>query len=346
MRSKGQGLMATLLMFVPLLAVPVVATFGVPWLAAKAKSEGLPLPEFSNADITDAGVGQSRTARHSAEDLFAPVLDPPAVDLRMPSKEIPNHPPAPTVQNPHLRNASLVVPQEESWNDPFASLPKRKPTFPSQDPKTESFTPPKGLGDWTIKDTPPQTPSPSATSEAPLPQEFPEPENEETAVAGGNPFAEIDSELAKAKSFEPNVTVGSNAFEDPVPMPRVNRDPNRFDASRELFIKKNEPSSAPMQTAEVTPPAEVEPNTPSTLRGKAPERPPLTWDTARAHLKKFGITQFYLQPDAMGEVFHFRCAYSGGNSRINRVFEAQASDPLEAVGKVLTQLESYTARSN
>ena len=73
----------------------------------------------------------------------------------------------------------------------------------------------------------------------------------------------------------------------------------------------------------------------------------LTWDTARARLKALGITHFYLQPDPNGKLYHFRCAYNpGGNTRINRLFEAEAEEPLEAVRKVLNQVESWTARMN
>lgn len=356
MRSKGQGLMATLLMFVPLLAVPIVATFGVPWLSAKAKTEGLPVPELPSGHSHDSGVGQSRTARHSADDLFAPVLEPPAVDLRIASPAMPHASTPATGQNPHLQNASLVVSQDEAWNDPFSNLHQLQSAPSPQDRSSEAFTPPGGSDHWTINETPPETPGESESLEAPPPSEFPEPiqEKQPTSTAEVNPFAAMESNPPREEFSEsqppepgtpdPEVTVGTNAFEDPVPTPRINRDPNQFDASRELFAENKAPSAAPMQTAEVSPPSSppaVEPNAPGRVEGRASRKDPLTWDIARARLKEFGITHFYLQPDAQGQVFRFRCAYSpDGNPRINRLFEAEAPNPLEAVGKVLTQLEA------
>ncbi|MCA9070629.1 MAG: hypothetical protein KDA84_16980 [Planctomycetaceae bacterium] len=348
--------MATLLMFVPLLAVPIVATFGVPWLSAKVRTEGLAVPELPRSSSKATGVGQSRTARHSAEDLFAPVLEPPAVDLRMATVEMSQHHPAATGRNSHLKNASMVVTQEEAWNDPFARLTERKPAPDTDAKQTDAFNPPNDSDNWAIGDSPPMTPGESLPPEAPLPQEFPDPTKEETTDTDENPFAALDSnsppeEILESQTPEPQVEVGANAFNDPVPTPRVNRDPNQFDPTRELFLKNDGPSSAPMRTAEVAslspPPAAVESNTPNILKGVAPKREPLTWDSARARLKEFGISHFYLQPDAKGQVFHFRCAYSpGGNSRINRLFEAEAPNPLEAVGKVLDQLEASYPRAS
>ncbi len=167
MRSKAPGLMATLLMFVPLLAVPFLAGFGVPWLAAKSRGENLPIPDLS-PPLLESEIGHSHSGRHSAEDLFAPVTTQPAVDLRMKSDDTASQTPA-QAQNPHLRNASLVVSHDGSWEDPFEAPVRVSPAEQPLEEKpllrqavnptqTDPQTPLEG---WTVQEQAAETSAPA-----------------------------------------------------------------------------------------------------------------------------------------------------------------------------------------
>ena len=353
MRSKAPGLMATLLMFVPLLAVPFLAGFGVPWLAAKSRSENLPVPDLS-PPILEPEVGHSHSGRHSAEDLFAPVMARPAVDLRMTKDATPAQ-----TQNPRLRNASLVVSHDDPWFDPFDvpitpqqnpdKNPERTPQ-PRQAVNPDRAAPQQPLEGWTLKDPPAENSRPVALD----PNEKQIPSGELIAEAK-NPFAELDASApSPAGIAQAPVSVAENAFENPGTAASLQKDAKNLDAPRTLFGGPVE-KSAPKQTAALPSPAASAPPAVSAppaegIRTASPAvrqpPPPLTWQTAQARLKALGIERYYLEPDPAGQVFLFRCAYSPpGNPRISRRFEAEAAEPLEAVRKVLKQVETWTARN-
>ncbi len=141
--------------------------------------------------------------------------------------------------------------------------------------------------------------------------------------------------------------VVETAFDNPPTGARTNETPK---TPGTLFGSPNaEP--APKQTAALepslapTPPAASSPPANSIPAIKQPPEP-LTWRTARVRLQALGIERYYLEPDPAGQQFLFRCTYSpSGNPRISRRFEAEAAEPLEAVRKVLEQVESWTARN-
>jgi hypothetical protein len=73
----------------------------------------------------------------------------------------------------------------------------------------------------------------------------------------------------------------------------------------------------------------------------------LTWEAARNRLEALGIKQFYVHENPASRLFHFRCAYSPPeNPRVTQVFEEEAADPLEAVRKVLVQVENWAERQS
>lgn len=68
---------------------------------------------------------------------------------------------------------------------------------------------------------------------------------------------------------------------------------------------------------------------------------PLTWKVATEQLKQWGINNFVLQPGDEPNVFHFSCLCpSERNPRIVHRYEAEDAEPLQAVAKVLRQIES------
>lgn len=74
----------------------------------------------------------------------------------------------------------------------------------------------------------------------------------------------------------------------------------------------------------------------------APSAEPLTWSKAVARLNELGIRNFKLEPGMRPGEFTFTCSYTPTNSpHVTRRFEAEADDPLKAVGQVLAQVERW-----
>jgi hypothetical protein len=69
---------------------------------------------------------------------------------------------------------------------------------------------------------------------------------------------------------------------------------------------------------------------------------PPTWNDAVQRLNDLGIRNFRLEHLRQGE-FSFTCSYTHSNSpNVTRRFEAEADEPLKAVGKVLAQVEDWS----
>lgn len=81
---------------------------------------------------------------------------------------------------------------------------------------------------------------------------------------------------------------------------------------------------------------------PDQIIGKIPQS--YTWPTAIARLNQLGIRSYRWEPGPDGTDIHFHCSYSpAGNPNLSRRFMAEASDPLDAVVKVLGQIEQWHA---
>ncbi len=69
---------------------------------------------------------------------------------------------------------------------------------------------------------------------------------------------------------------------------------------------------------------------------------PLTWQEAAARLAELGIRQYKLEPGERMNEFHFACSYTPKDDpRITHRFEAEATEPILAVKKVLAQIEEW-----
>ena len=78
-------------------------------------------------------------------------------------------------------------------------------------------------------------------------------------------------------------------------------------------------------------------------RRKSPPAKPPTWTEAVQRLNGFGIRNFRLEPGLRPGEFAFTCSYTHSKSpHVTRKFEAEADEPLKAVGKVLAQVEEWT----
>jgi hypothetical protein len=78
-----------------------------------------------------------------------------------------------------------------------------------------------------------------------------------------------------------------------------------------------------------------------TKRAAPPPKPP-TWTEAVERLNNLGIRSFRLEPGVRPGEFCFTCSYTHSKSpHVTRRFEAEADEPLTAVGKVLAQVEEW-----
>ena len=74
-----------------------------------------------------------------------------------------------------------------------------------------------------------------------------------------------------------------------------------------------------------------------------PSEENMTWRNAIQRLRELGIRDFRLQPSGQSDDFHFSCFYAAPDQpRVTRRFEAEDAEPLQAVRKVLAQVESVS----
>ncbi len=70
-----------------------------------------------------------------------------------------------------------------------------------------------------------------------------------------------------------------------------------------------------------------------------------TWRQAVRQLNELGIHRFRLEPGHDDADFHFTCEFSPDNDpRITRRFEAEAAEPLQAVERVLQQIDEWNGQ--
>lgn len=70
----------------------------------------------------------------------------------------------------------------------------------------------------------------------------------------------------------------------------------------------------------------------------------LTWRQAVRQLNQLGIHEFRLEPGREPGDFYFACDFGPvGSPQVTRRFEAEASEPLQAVEIVLKQINDWSA---
>ena len=73
------------------------------------------------------------------------------------------------------------------------------------------------------------------------------------------------------------------------------------------------------------------------------QKPLPTWREATTRLNELGIRDFRLEPGLQADEFLFSCSYTpADNPRVSRRFEAEATEPLRAVQKVIEQIEQWS----
>ncbi len=88
---------------------------------------------------------------------------------------------------------------------------------------------------------------------------------------------------------------------------------------------------------------EQQPSAGQTLRIRIADQPDtLSWRGAVDRLNQLGIRTYRLSPSAGDGRFHFMCLVtSADDPRISRRFEAESHEPLDAVDRVLAQVEEW-----
>ncbi len=369
MNSAANGLTATLLMFVPLLAVPFLAAFGVSMPTQDIAAGAVELESLEFAPETlEPGVGHSATARRTPADLFAPLNEagekplpplsssssPHAMSHPLSLPDLESKPPASERVEESSQPTSLVIntptgqPTETNWTNPFEDSPAFGASPPSeslsrhQEPvQPESFTPPTEYPQ-DFNDSPAETRTVANESQNPFdwnaaPTEDETPANSppvDDSVFGPPASSSSPSTdtLAMNNRSEPT---GRTLFGPPdsgdrrVGIPNPQRTPPRQPAVPSNAGWENEP----------TPPAQP-PASPAASQTQKPK----SWVAARQRLQELNITKFSLQPAENDRLFYFRCVSSSPNNpRVTRNFEASGREPLEAVGRVLSQVEQWRA---
>lgn len=156
-----------------------------------------------------------------------------------------------------------------------------------------------------------------------------------SSVVWDDPFRQTDLEASnRSENSAPRTvawgedradSVATSAQAPPQNNPRVS--PDALDGW--------EPETS--QWVSIVPSATDHSASPTTLK---PE--PLTWQSAVGRLNGLGIRRYCLQPGNRKRAFHFSCFFTPpANPRVTHRFEAEANEPLRAVGKVLEQIDDW-----
>jgi hypothetical protein len=294
MRNPLSGPVATLLMFVPLLAIPLFAVFGTPQMSStgspaaqvedlkfavdKDKPQtGNSLPEadlVSAVQISDGNAGTANVAGQNAAQPAAPAAAP----------------------------VGSVAKNEA---DPFADFVR-----PADGDKPRSDAPaenPTASGE--------QRPLRWPADDANRAQQL-----SKTALASNGPVAD-DGRAARPDR-------------DPAPTNPIAGNPNAGNPPGEPAAERTRSKSATKLTAGF-----------DAERSADPSRDALGIRAAIARLNALGITDYQWQPGDRDGEFLFRCRLvSRHNPRMMQRFEAEAGEPLQALEKVLAQIDEWRAR--
>lgn len=327
MHGSSNGPFATLLMLVPLVAVPLLAIFGVPQFTPLAASQS-----SDNDDLhpdRDTGLGEAaRFADSSTASQGRRVrisggapLSGPAHRLQSRHDEIgvdpfledPNAPVARTHAE-HAHDGQRHSEEEPRWNTEHESadgneLPRRPRPFPSS--RQLSSTEAERI---------------AASEEAAL-AHIDEPPADAHRVTLGNAREQLEAAASEESSREAEAAATADAT---------------LASSSPAKAVLGRPQRTPPSANRTAPKRQVE-----NVSERIEARGPLTWKTAVHRLNSLGIQQYQLQPGLNEGDFLFCCSYSpNGNPRISRRFEAEANEPLKAVEKVLEQIDEWREESD
>ncbi len=308
-----QSLFKTLLMLIPMTAVPVMAIFGIPqFFPVSASPTARTLDSTGTGQRLECRVGQSdallvrnvTTGHPLSVDLFEPYDN--GVSAR------------PTGSGDVVANAasSELTRRRLLWRDPLAGSANTRTEVSLR--TTSTGTPP-GIGHQRSKPVAAATarqqvdeirPSktPSFAGQAAIPPRS-APSTTRHFPASAESTGETDFSRLSIPSAEKAAT----------PETAIARDGNAGRYSRPT--SDGHAMSSPTRSRQ----AKV-----------------LTWQQAVDRLNQLGIRTFRLTPDTGQSGYRFVCLVTSvDDPRISRRFEAESVDPLVAVGDVLAQVENW-----
>lgn len=311
MRSNG---LATILLMIPVIAVPALAIFGIPQFAPVVAS---PLDEGHDFD-RESRVGNSErpahdelfgeldgfSASHSSQDkLGQDKLERRDGFARTPSKR-------------KLSSKSVKDTAASEWEQELEA----ESDWPSKSRRRGSAVAVAAVDE--VEAAPPRTRKRNALSDRSNRSE-----RRESAARGEQPIR-----LASAVEEDLNVET-SSAQEEQDPPARTEYGPTGA-ASAEPRRRNEEPRREE--------PRREEPRRRSRV---VASDEPLTWKSAVERLNELEIRNFRLEPGNQNGQFVFICSYTAPDTpRVSYRFEAGADEPLKAVEKVLDQIVEWQQR--
>jgi len=310
MRSHSNGPIATFLMLAPLLAVPLLAVFGVPQFDSEESAESK--SKKISEKLID--LGEADATGFNADEIFET------------SKEIDTVEHTSDLESPfHKHDSSTHAPIRYANNT----------------------APQTGLEGWEVGtqsnkgDDLRVTSSKSNTSD----NSNRETKNERFRAFDSSQFEDdfaFENDHKFAAHQHPN---SSHALEDSGVENHErasNASSNNGTAMASIAPKANEGN--PFSKYDEQPHHKQASHTTPVSQNES--TPPENWATAVKRLNRLGIREFQLTPGARPNEFLFRCSFTPqDNPRITHRFEAEATEPLRAVQKVVLQVEKWMQRS-
>lgn len=284
MRSFSGSSFTTFLMFVPLVAIPLLAIFGIPEFTPVNASPSLEsnqpfvVSDRDPLDSQNAGKsgGTSRKATASDSEVFS----------------------------------KSELSSIERRENPFALQEPNPQTLTHQNHLNAGGT--SRLAGWTIDSARREQSSRNQPSSFPLQRPIQETDSTQAGHSSG-----VHHQPAK-KSTQ-SFAEFAKAYES---------------SARNPFNPSSENNTQRVQ----------QPQPEQRVRGGI-SHGPLTWQRAIQRLNELGIRDFRLQPGSRPNEFHFSCSFEPTQgSRIRHRFEAEDSQQLGAVKKVLDQIDRWLAR--
>jgi len=337
MQSQSSGPITTLFMLAVLVAVPLLAVFGIPELAPSPTSssadETFPASEIRVSD----GIELGKSDQHMAAELLAPTDANRDVDSSQVASGDNGFGSEPTLADSIRRfdsggQIATNDPQElPKFEDQAASLNRRGRATSNVVEMREPVSRDAGTIARTdeLDGTAPnvgfrdRVDSDESMTETPGERFLPSSDYAQIELAGGTadagragqPISPAVADVVYARG-QPGDEGGAVSQ---VSGERFDRRSGRGTDARNLQAAEDERSRAKRRSSE-----------------------PLTWRSAVRRLNKLGIRHFQLEPGARENEFQFSCSLTPSDQpRISHRFEAEAAEPLQAVERVLIQIEQW-----
>ncbi len=308
MAGSAGGPLGALLMIAPLAAIPVFAIVGVPQFASVVAS---PADDEEIADLGDSDSLASPAissapsrGRAAVDDIFSPVSDAAPRSDSSASRT--------------ARDSATVHAKNRSRGE------------------TLTLPPPDALDQWEIRQTAVDE-APRGKSPRALPSVLPSrAKNDDASESLELPSDDPAVGLVSAENFSPDLL-----------KPDLSRQSNPE--------KRNSRGDANGTQGNVRTPSNVASGEArgrsATIAADSPHSQPATeinlaeqsgWRDATRRLKELGIRKYRLESQIEEQTFVFICSFAAvENPRVVRRFEGEADNPLEAVQKVIDEIDEW-----